>query len=73
MYLLLARAYLFEHWLRPPRSMNLTMLMSIRSSNFTRVCLNIAFHVKSGSGIIKRGVEPVTRDATVTEIFENVG
>ena len=33
--------------------------------------LNIAFHVKSGSTII-RGVEPVTRDVTVTEIFKNV-
>ena len=48
----LARAYLCEHWLRPPRmprSTNSNMSTSVRSSNRTPVYLSIASHVKLGS------------------------
>jgi len=40
MYLLLARAYLLEHWLKPsriPRSTNITMSISVSRSKLMRV------------------------------------
>jgi len=49
MYLLLARAYLLEHSLKPlriPSSINMIISMSVNSSNVIHVCFNILRKIK---------------------------
>ena len=52
----------------------MTLSMSVSSSNLILVCFNIASHVKPGKVyVIIRRIEPITRNASVAEIFKNIG
>ena len=66
--------YLSEHWLRPPRiprSMNITISISMSNSNLTRVCFSMTFYVKPGNARYNNARDR-DRDALLLRKFSKI-